>query len=502
MHKPLHCRGRAWGILALLLAIVALAACVSDEDFPTPAGAKFRLSVDTLNLDTVLTHTASATRTLTLYNDNSDGLSITRVSIEGKDAAQFLANVDGVSITPNPNLEQHLDLDTDKGIIPSLDCRGKDSLIAFVQYNAADTNEPQAVESRAQLVFTLANGERQSVELIGYSQDAIPLTGKVFSTNDTLAADRPYFVRDSLIVSEGATLTIAAGVTLMLRPEAFIRIDGTLIAEGTLEKPIVMRGHRMDDMFVNQPYDRIDNQWQGLTFSATSYGNRLNYCDIHSGSWGIRCDSSDISLLKLTMENSVVHNVKQDALTLVNSQTIIGNSQISNAEGNCISVYGGDNQFVHCTIASFSPFTALRGNALVFHNTLNGHSCPLNRLEFVNSIITGYATDEIFAIPDDNPDTPNNYAFRNNLLCTPEIADNAAVVNNLWEALKDTTARQGNFVPFDLPALRYDFRLCADSKARSLADPSVSAATYPLDRLGRPRSPVSDAGCYQYQEEE
>lgn len=494
MQQHLHCRGRAWGIVALLLAMFALASCVSDEDFPTPAGATFRLSADTINLDTVLTHTASATRTLTLYNDNSDGMSITSVTIEGEDAAQFLANVDGVSISPNP------DLDIDRGIMP-LDCRGKDSLIAFVQFNAKDTDEPQAVESRAKLVFTLANGIRQSVALIGYSQDAVMLAGQVYTEDATLDADRPYFVRDSLIVGEGATLTIAAGVTLMLRPEAFIRIDGTLIADGTLEKPIIMRGHRLDDMFVNQPYDRIDNQWQGIIFSSTSYGNRLNYCDIHSGCWGIRCDSSDVSRLKLTLENSVVHNVKQDALQLISSQCFVGNSQISNAEGNCITVHGGDNRFVHCTIASFSPFTALRGNALVFLNTLNDHPCPVERLEFINSIVTGYASDEIFAYTSDDSAVSNNYSFRNNLLCTPEITDAPSVVNNLWEVVNDTTARQGNFVPFDLPALRFSFELSADSKARGLADPSVSAEHYPLDRLGRARIPVADAGCYQYQPE-
>ena len=84
-------------LLFSLLLAPFLSSCISDEDFPTPAGATFRLSVDTIDFDTVITHTASATRTLTLYNDNSDGLSITSVTIEGEDAAQFLANVDGTS---------------------------------------------------------------------------------------------------------------------------------------------------------------------------------------------------------------------------------------------------------------------------------------------------------------------------------------------------------------------------------------------------------------------
>ena len=54
--------------LCSILTVVSLASCISDEDFSTPAGAKFRLSADTIDLDTVITHTASATRTLTVYH--------------------------------------------------------------------------------------------------------------------------------------------------------------------------------------------------------------------------------------------------------------------------------------------------------------------------------------------------------------------------------------------------------------------------------------------------
>lgn len=481
-------------LLTLFLLTPFLSSCISEEDFPTPAGATFRLSADTIDFDTVITHTASATRSLTLYNDNSDGLSITAVTIEGEDAGQFLANVDGTSF--NSSILQSFNSQ------PSLDCRGKDSLIAFLQFNAKDIDQDDAALSEARLVLTLANGKRQSIVLQGYSLDAIPLRGVTYTTSATLAATRPYVVYDSLVISEEATLTLAAGTTLLMRPEAYIKVKGTLIANGTLEQPVTMRGHRLDDMFKHQPYDRIDNQWQGITFTATSYGNRLNYCDIHSSNYGIVCDSSDVSRMKLTMENSILHNTKQDCLTLTSTQALFGNTQITNAEGNCVTIYGGDQQFIHCTIASFSPFSAMRGNALVFSNTVGEHPCPLQRLDIINTIVTGYATDEIYGNPSADESVPFNYSFRNSLLCTPEITDNPAVSDNVWEDPKDSITRARNFVPFDLPAIYYDFRLRDDSKARGLADPDVTTLYYPLDRLGRKRTPTSDAGCYQYQEED
>ena len=481
-------RSLTYILSVLLVGALFLHSCVSDEDFPTPAGATFRLSADTIDLDTVLTHTASATRSLTLYNDNSKGLSITSVTIEGDDAAQFLANVDGNAISSTVSNSI------------SIDCRGKDSLIAFVQFNAKEIDQDEAAPCEARLVFTLANGLQQNVVLQGYSQDAIALKGRVFTTDAILNATRPYVIQDSLVVAEGATLTLKEGTTLLFRPEAYLKVEGTLIANGSLAQPITMRGHRLDDMFEHQPYDRIHNQWQGIVFTSTSYDNQLNYCDIHSSNYGIICDSSDIARPKLRLENSILHNTKQDALHLTCSQALVGNTQISNAEGNCITVYGGDALFVHCTIASFSPFSAMRGNALVFHNTMpSGAPCPIERLRFANSIITGYAADEIYAYTDVN--VANNYAFRSCLLCTPEITDNPDVSNCIWEAPKDTLTRVKNFIPFDLPALYFDFRLSADSKARNLADPDITAQYYPLDRLGRERKPTADAGCYQYYEE-
>ncbi|MBR4650115.1 MAG: hypothetical protein IKO67_08175, partial [Bacteroidaceae bacterium] len=89
---------------------------------------------------------------------------------------------------------------------------------------------------------------------------------------------------------------------------------------------------------------------------------------------------------------------------------------------------------------------------------------------------------------------------RSSLLCTPEITDNPDVIGCIWETQSDTLTRARNFIPFDLPALYYEFLLRDDSKARGLANPDISDLYYPLDRLGRKRTPIADAGCYQVAE--
>lgn len=478
-------------ILLLLTLIttmsLSLTACLDEQTFPTPADARISFSSDTLDFDTILINRESPTTQFTIYNQSSKGIRITKVAFEGADKDAFLANVQGYAIKEGQDI--------------TIDCAGKDSVTAFAQFNAQPTDQDQAIKSEADLIVTLANGVSQKVHLVGYSQPVVELKGEVITQNTTLSATRPFAVYDSLVVKQGATLTIAPGSILLFAPDAGIRVEGTLKAEGTLAQPITMRGNRYDDMFVNQPYDRIDNQWQGIWLTTSSYDNHIDHCDIHSGNYGIICDSADQSRPKLKLENSIVHNVRRNGLTINQCQVFVGNSQITNAEANCIDVTGGSSLFVHCTIGWFSPFSTRNGHALVFTNHSGDNARPINQLTFYNSIITGHNSDEIFAYTSDNKSVANNYAFYNCLLNTPEITDDANVQNNVWENRQSAIKQAANFVNFDYQSLIYDFRLAAESPARYIGDPNITRQYYPNDRLGNPRivsNNPSDAGCYQY----
>lgn len=476
-------------LLALSMTIILLPSCLDEQTFPTPADARVAFSADTLDFDTVIINNESPTAQFSIYNQSSKGISITSVAFEGEGKDAFLVNVQGYFIEP--------------GVDVSIDCAGNDSIIAFAQFNAQTNDQQQAVKSEADLVFTLANGTSQKVHVVGYSQPVKELRGKVFTADSTLQSDVPIAVYDSLVVKQGATLTIAPGTTLLFASDAGVRVEGKLVAKGTLSQPIVFRGNRYDDMFKNQPYDRIDNQWQGITFTTSSYGNQLDYCDIHSGSYGIVCDSADQSIEKLKIENSIVHNMRHNALTIDQCQVFVGNSQITNAENYCVYVTGGNTTFVHCTVGWFSPFSTRQGNALVFTNHKGNTPCPITQLAFYNSIITGHNSDEIFAYTSEDASVANNYVFHNCLLNTTEINDNPNVTGNAWENSKSEVRQADNFQNFDYTSLIYDFRLSAESPARHLADPAKTSQYYPLDRLGvaRPTGSAADAGCYQYVEQ-
>lgn len=178
-----------------------------------------------------------------------------------------------------------------------------------------------------------------------------------------------------------------------------------MLAEGVLGDEVMMRGDRMGNMFTDQPYDLIPGQWGGIVLTSTSYGNHFNYCDIHSGSFGVRCDSSDANREKVRIENSVLHNMQGDVLSATSSSVFVGNSQLTNAGGNCVTLLGGRSRFVHCTIANFYAFAGGRGVALAYSNTAGGTDYPLHQADFINCLITGYSDDEIMGTSKDDSET-------------------------------------------------------------------------------------------------
>ena len=481
--KPLRTAFRLW-LCTLLLTLTA--GCWQDEEFSTAPTDLLRFSTDSVNFDTVISGQPTNTRTFMVYNPNARSLRISRAFLGRGTESVFRVNIDGTFL--------------ENGEASNFELYAEDSLRVFLEMTApvSDSDEPVAVED--ELTFVLESGQTQSVTLTAYGQDVVVLKGWTVTADTTLTARRPYQVYDSLVVAPDVTLNLPAGARLYFHPDARLIVHGTLRAEGALGNEVLMRGDRMGNMFSNQPYDLIPGQWGGIVLTSGSYGNIFNYCDIHSGSFGLRCDSADVSREKVRIENSVLHNVSGDVLTARACSLFVGNSQLTNAGGNCVTLYGGSSRFVHCTIANFYAFTGGRGVALSYTNADGSIPYPLHQAEFLNCLITGYGEDEIMGAQSaDHADLPFNYLFRNCLLDTPEFVDEQ-VQNCLWDNDEAAVWREGNFSPaFDLDRLLFRFSLDSLSSAVGNADPTVTQTYYPYDRLGRSRldDGRSDIGCYE-----
>lgn len=481
--KPLRTVFRLW-LCTLLLTLTA--GCWQDEEFSTAPTDLLRFSTDSVNFDTVISGQPTNTRTFMVYNPNARSLRISRAFLGRGTESVFRVNIDGTFL--------------ENGEASNFELYAEDSLRVFLEMTApvSDSDEPVAVED--ELTFVLESGQTQSVTLTAYGQDVVVLKGWTVTADTTLTARRPYQVYDSLVVAPDVTLNLPAGARLYFHPDARLIVHGTLRAEGALGNEVIMRGDRMGNMFSNQPYDLIPGQWGGIVLTSGSYGNIFNYCDIHSGSFGLRCDSADVSREKVRIENSVLHNVSGGVLTARACSLFVGNSQLTNAGGNCVTLYGGSSRFVHCTIANFYAFTGGRGVALSYTNADGSIPYPLHQAEFLNCLITGYGEDEIMGAQSaDHVDLPFNYLFRNCLLDTPEFVDEQ-VQNCLWDNDEAAVWREGNFSPaFDLDRLLFRFSLDSLSSAVGNADPTVTQTYYPYDRLGRSRldDGRSDIGCYE-----
>ncbi|MBK8263683.1 MAG: hypothetical protein IPK80_20390 [Nannocystis sp.] len=115
---------------------------------------------------------------------------------------------------------------------------------------------------------------------VGNMRDEIEVKGGGVKTSGTMAAvGVPYLISGSLDVFNEAELTIAAGVELVMGPDVDVEIGwngqtAALIAQGTAEEPIVLRGR-----------DPVPGWWRGLIIRQnTLSSSKLEHLRIgHAG---------------------------------------------------------------------------------------------------------------------------------------------------------------------------------------------------------------------------
>ena len=281
-----------------------------------------------------------------------------------------------------------------------------------------------------------------------------------------------------------------------------------LFSKGSIEKPVVLRGDRMDHMFDYLRYDNTPSRWEGIIIHRGSYGNTLFQCDLHSSRFGIICEDTeevtpDETKPSVTLDCCILHNIGGDGLQLNNCVSNVTNTQISNTLGHTVSINGGTHTFIYCTLAQFYPFTADRGDALHLASSEDGSEYGLLRkAHFINCVITGYGSDVIMGeyIPEDD----SSYLFHHCFLNTPPVDDEEHFMGCIFDQDKksgeeEKLVRQDNFVLFDTENFIYDFTPKAESKIRLLADPGYNGLPQ-FDRMGVSRlsDEAPDAGCYEY----
>ncbi len=180
-------------------------------------------------------------------------------------------------------------------------------------------------------------------------------TGSALSGDTTLtAANSPYLVgRLGLAVSEGQTLTIEPGVVVKIvsPSEPWIRISGTIHANGTANSPVVFTSFYDDDYGGDMNADSttttpsagnwrrilVDTTSTGSSFTNTlvRYGGNNNITDTIAKKGAIGVDSVAVTFDGLVVEKSNFYG-----LSLSNSNSTVVNSRFSTSTNSSVSATG------------------------------------------------------------------------------------------------------------------------------------------------------------------
>ncbi|MDR1810290.1 MAG: hypothetical protein LBR34_07800 [Prevotella sp.] len=465
------------------LSVIILAGCFfsceDSDDFSSDPNLRVSFSTDTIRFDTVFTSFGSATRRFVVRNTNNNSLTLSSVELASGGTSGFRINVDGISGTA----------------INNVDILKKDSIYVFVEVTIDPLNGNAPVLVRDSIRFNL-NGRAQYVQLEAVGQDVVLWRGKRFTQNTTLLAGKPILVYDSLVVDTNAVLTIEKGAKLFFHKGAGMTVYGSLNVRGTLDKPVVFRGDRTDNIFTTVPYDKVPGQWEGIVIDSVSYNNNFNYLYLRNSLKGIWFKPSLPSPKKAVIANSIVQNTNLHGIYAINADIDFQNSLFANAGGSVVKLIGGSYTFVHCTLANYMSWWNMRRDAALTIGNVSDDGeryIEMSRCEFLNTIIAGSGFAEVVYQNKIYEAEKEISQYFENCLIKSAGEDDAEFVNIVWDIdpeFSNINKERNYYYSYDLDSI---------SPAINKANPDFSVSL-PKDIRGVSRlsDDAPDIGCYEW----
>lgn len=458
-----------------ILFVILFYGCKKDT-FITSKDARVTLSADTLFFDTVFTSTGSVTQIFKITNGNNQKLEINNVTLKGGAGSAFKINVDG---TTGPDVN-NIELDAN------------DSIFVFVTVtvNPNTASQPFIISDSIDIAF---NGNNQYIQLQAWGQNAHFLRNRLITGNTVWANDLPYVILGGLQVDTAATLTIQQGCKIYLHADAPLLVDGSLQVNG--DKPdsgrVYFKGDRLD-----YPYNEYPASWPGIYFRGTSKNNILNYAVIENAYQGVVAQQPSINAgPKLVLNECIIDNIYDAGVYGIETSINATNCLISNCGKNVQLVYGGNYQFIHCTMPTIANnYIAHTDPVLYISNAVQvGGTVYTDNLSaaFANCIIwavNGTADNEVVTSKQ------GTAAFMVNFTnCLWKVKDTPS---DLTSAVNIISNQDPLFDSTDVTKRIFNFRLKDGSPA---IDKGVNAGiTIDLDGNPRPAGPP-DLGAYEKQ---
>lgn len=462
----------------LFIVISFLFAACQKETVMTSQDAILQTTVDTLHFDTLFTTVRSVTKSFTLINNNSGKLKISSIQLAGGNNSPFKINVNGIPGNSFSNIE--------------LDAN--DSLYVFVNITVDPTNANTPFVILDSLLIKY-NGNNKIIYLQAYGQNATFINTDTITVDTTWTNDLPIVIQHSLSIAKGVTLTIEKGTKIYVNAKAGFIVNGTLICNGDKDEVnrITFKSDRLDEAYRDLPAG-----WPGIVFTPTSSGNHLTYTNILNAYQALVAEGGTNNTTPLlTLDECNISNAYDIGLYAVNTSVKATNCLISqcgnDAEAgvggsNVLITGGGNYDFNHCTIATYSNAYQTHKQPVVYISNQSGTITAALHANFTNCIIygEGSTSDELAVLKNAN----DIAAFSN---CIYKVKDNDPSAT-FTDCLKNEAPLFDSINTF---SQLYNFRLKNLSPAVDAG--KTTATSMDLDGLQRPVGTKPDIGCYERQ---
>lgn len=367
-----------FNIFVALLALVYFSSC-EDEKYLSSPDVQLSFSTDTVMFDTVFTRIGSTTEHLKVYNPYDQKVLISSVRLAGGENSNFRLNINGIMANE----------------VFDLEVGPQDSIYIFVEVTVDPNgqNLPMVVKDSIEFV---TNMNLQDIDLVAWGQDFNLVKDELIKKPTIWTNEKPYLVYNYAIVDSLASLTIEPGTKIYFHKEAGLYVRGKLIANGSFEKPIILNGDRLEDV-----YSDVPNQWNGIVLYSGSHKNEMNFVEIKNANIGLQVGTIEHEgYATIKLSNTKIQNMAYAGIFALKSEIKADNCLITNCGFYLAALIGGSYEFYHSTLANYwGKYTTKVRNSpsLVVSNLLvlsenNTFTDDLDKAIFSNCIITGDVT--------------------------------------------------------------------------------------------------------------
>jgi len=366
-------------VASLITLLLIWVSCSPVEDNVSfDPNLEILFSSDSVAFDTLLSDSRSRTDRLTIFNPNENALILSEVFLGKEATSDYSIIVNGKEGSRQVN-EQIL---------------GGDSLMILVEVNINPRNRNTPYLVKDSIVFNW-NGNTEHVKLVAWGQDGNRLQNEIIG-DVTWTNNKPYIISDTILVRPNTQLTIEEGTTIFFENDAALFVQGSLVAIGDFENPIVFRNARFDGI-----YDQVPGQWKGIYFLEGSSNNIVEYAKIFNGQIGLRLGSpDDDSLPDVVVSNTEIYNMSVAGILAFTSDLEATNCLIYNCGLYLVGNFAGGNYtYQHCTFSNDQSFFVHNEPSVQFSdNILIGENELLTdnlTIEMTNCIVWGSQGEEL-----------------------------------------------------------------------------------------------------------